>query len=186
MAWREVNLPNLKRKVRVHSDMTRMRMSESQVQNWEENLSERVEKFFENSLSVHGDRYDYSKVEYVNAITKVTIICPDHGEFQQTPSNHKGGKGCPECARFSRPKVSKKTRQRLRESQPNRLTVDEVIHRFEKSHGKRYDYSKVEYVNNHTKVTIICSEHGEFLQKPVHHRRGQGCPECARSRQRKT
>lgn len=44
-----------------------------------------------------GDRYDYSKVEYVNAKTKVCIICPEHGEFWQTPNGHLNGKGCPKC-----------------------------------------------------------------------------------------
>ena len=49
-------------------------------------------------------------------------------------------------------------------------------------HGKKYDYSKVKYVNSETKVIIICKEHGEFLQRPVSHWGGQDCPKCARSK----
>ena len=54
--------------------------------------------FFEKTKKVHGDKYDYSKVEYVNTNTKVCIICPIHGEFLQTPHNHIRGCGCPKCA----------------------------------------------------------------------------------------
>ena len=46
---------------------------------------------------VHGDFYDYSKVIYINSCTKVIIICPVHGEFEQTPNSHLSGQGCPEC-----------------------------------------------------------------------------------------
>src|SRR6056300_1433370 len=57
-------------------------------------------------------------------------------------------------------------------------TLEEVIVEFREVHGDRYDYSKVNYVNSHTKVTIICSEHGVFWQKPYSHKNGNGCPEC--------
>lgn len=55
------------------------------------------EEFIEKARAIHGDKYDYSKVEYVNNSTKVCIICPVHGEFWQTPSKHIFGKGCPYC-----------------------------------------------------------------------------------------
>ena len=45
----------------------------------------------------HNNKYDYSKVEYVNSSTKVCIICPEHGEFWQTPHKHLSGQGCPKC-----------------------------------------------------------------------------------------
>ena len=109
---------------------------------------------------VHGDLYDYSKVDYVNIQTKVLIICQDHGEFLQTPNNHKRGIGCSECAGNKA------------------LTTEEVIADFRKVHGDCYDYSKTDYINRKTKVVIICPEHGEFLQKPINHKRGQGCRRC--------
>ena len=43
------------------------------------------EQFIQDAIKIHGDVYDYSKVEYINALTKVRIICLKHGEFLQTP-----------------------------------------------------------------------------------------------------
>ncbi len=57
-----------------------------------------TEEFIKKAREVHGDRYDYSKVEYVNASTKVCIICKEHGEFWQKPSPHTAGHGCAKCA----------------------------------------------------------------------------------------
>ena len=116
---------------------------------------------------VHGDRYDYSKVKYVGAETKVIIICPEHGEFLQVPNSHIKGQGCPVCGRLKRTKP-----------------LDTVLEQFRAVHGDKYDYSKVKYVHKATKVIIICSEHGEFLQSPNQHMKGQGCPKCARLKSR--
>jgi hypothetical protein len=58
-----------------------------------------TKEFIEKAGKVHGDKYDYSKVEYVNSVTKVCIVCPIHGEFWQTPNKHLGGKGCYFCGR---------------------------------------------------------------------------------------
>ena len=46
----------------------------------------------------HGDLYDYSKVSYQGAHTKLIVGCSKHGEFRQSFSNHRNGHGCPECA----------------------------------------------------------------------------------------
>ena len=120
-----------------------------------------TEEFIEKAKEVHGNKYDYSKVEYVNGKTKVCIICPIHGEFWQTPSAHIHQKqGCIYCS-------------------GRKLNLNSFIEKAKKIHGDKYDYSKVEYVNNNTKVCIVCPEHGEFWQKPVNHLRGNGCPKCA-------
>jgi hypothetical protein len=104
-----------------------------------------TEIFIEKAKKVHKDKnYDYSKVDYINSSTLVTIICPIHGEFKQIPSNHLRGKGCPYCAGHAR------------------LNNEIFIERSNKIHNFKYDYSKVEYVNNSTPVTIICPIHGEF------------------------
>ena len=122
-----------------------------------------TEEFIARAKVIHGDKYDYSKVEYVNSYTKVCIICPEHGEFWATPHCHLDGKGCPKCAVYKRGK----------------LTTEEFIRRAKEVHGDKYDYSKVEYTHQATKVCIICPEHGEFWQKPAHHMNGNGCPKCA-------
>ena len=123
-------------------------------------LSLTIEQFIEKARKIHGNKYNYSKVNYVNAYTKVTIICPEHGEFEQTPSVHLLGCACPKCA-------------------GKNITKKDFIEKARKIHGDKYDYSKVNYVNSQTNVTIICPEHGEFEQKPVNHLRFHGCPKCA-------
>lgn len=129
-------------------------------------------EFIQRSRMIHGDKYDYSKSVYVSNRTKVIIICPEHGEFKQTPDGHMRGQGCPIC-RWDKAKKS------IRKVQG--LTKDMFIKKARMVHGDRYDYSKVEYVNNETKVCIICPEHGEFWQTPHHHTTSKsGCPKCAR------
>lgn len=127
-----------------------------------------TEEFVKKAKAVHGDKYDYSKVEYVNAYTKVCIICPEHGEFWQRPNHHLKGCGCPECG------VEKNAKNRT-------FNTEEFIKQANQIHKGLYIYTKVKYVNSRTKVCIICPEHGEFLQKPNAHISGkQGCPECGR------
>ena len=116
--------------------------------------------FIKKAIEVHGSKYDYSKVEYINNLTKVCIICPEHGEFWQSPSNHWKGCECPNC------------------KNKHHYTTEEWIQKAIGVHGSKYDYSKVEYINNSTKVCIICPEHGEFWQRPSDHNNGQGCPGC--------
>ena len=56
-----------------------------------------TEIFIERARKMHGDKYGYSKVEYVNSSTKVCILCPEHGEFWQEALSHLRGHGCPKC-----------------------------------------------------------------------------------------
>jgi hypothetical protein len=129
------------------------------------------EDFINDSISLHGNSYDYSLVEYFNSRTKVSIICPTHGEFKQTPSLHLQGSGCRICANNIKSLKGRKTKQ-------------EFINESNKIHNNKYDYSLVEYINSRTKVSIICPMHGEFKQLPDSHIRKKGCFEC--SKQRKT
>ena len=126
-----------------------------------------IKEFIKRAKEIHGDKYNYSKVEYVNAKTKVCIICPEHGEFWQNPSKHLQGQGCPKCARVSI-------------NNSKRLTTEFFIRKSKEIHGDKYDYSKVEYKNCLENVCIICPEHGEFWQNPSKHLQGQGCPKCAK------
>lgn len=120
-------------------------------------------EFIRKAHEVHGDKYDYSKVKYVNSHTPITIICPVHGEFQQLPYCHLQGNGCSACNGGDRFK--------------DRLTTEEFIQKAKEVHGNKYDYSKVNYVNAHTPITIICPVHGEFQQEPCDHLKG-GCRKC--------
>ena len=116
--------------------------------------------FIKKAREIHGDKYDYSKVKYVNAHTKVCIICPEHGEFWQRPADHIKGYGCQKCSGKHVP------------------TTEEWITSAREVHNGKYDYSKVDYVNGATKVCIICKEHGEFWQEANSHLLGHGCPKC--------
>ena len=127
-----------------------------------------LEKFIERAIGAHGNIYDYSLVEYVGSLTKVKIICLIHGIFEQLPSDHWYGRGCNQCARGL---ISKKLS----------FTTDEFIKRCIIIHNGRYDYSKVIYKNNKSKVEIICKKHGSFWQRPVYHFDGHGCQICARA-----
>lgn len=122
--------------------------------------------FIEKAKNIHGSRYNYSSVEYIDSKTKVSILCEDHGIFLQSPNNHLSGKGCKGCA------IAKTTKERKK-------TKEVFIEQAGKIHGDIYNYSLVEYKNANTKVKIICGDHGEFFQKPSHHLSGHGCRKCS-------
>jgi hypothetical protein len=126
-----------------------------------------TEQFIKKARLVHGDRYDYSKVDYTNGRTKVIIICEKHGEFQQSPDNHYyRGSGCPKCAK-------------MLNGNKRKTQLDVFIKKCREKHGDSYDYSKVDYVKNCINVIIICQEHGEFQQRPDKHLASRGCPKCS-------
>ena len=134
-------------------------------------MTEKTLKFIGKSQLIHGNFYDYSLVEYKGVREKVIIICPKHGEFEQTPENHLGGSGCQKCGKE---KYSKSLR----------LKLDEFLKRAIELHGDFYDYSLVEYINSKTKVIIICPIHGKFEQRPDLHifkSKPTGCPKCAKN-----
>ena len=128
-------------------------------------IKKRKENFILKSNIKHNNKYDYSKVEYIDSLTKVCIICPEHGEFWQTPQAHVRGNSCPLCSNKKR-------------GDTFRLDLNDFIENSNKIHNNKYDYSKVEYINSLTKVCIICPEHGEFYMLPSSHLQGQGCPKC--------
>lgn len=124
-----------------------------------------LNEFIERAKLIHSNKYDYSKVKYVNLATKVEIFCPVHGHFQQTPRNHLQGQGCPKCGL-------------LKQIKSRTPPVELFIKKARKIHGSNYDYSKVKYINNHTNVEIRCKKHGKFFQRPSKHLSGHGCPKC--------
>ncbi len=127
------------------------------------------EKFIEKSKKKFKDQFDYSQVIYKNCDTKILLKCNKHNiYFKTTPFIHLKGEGsCPKC-RYE--KTAKK----------QKLTKKEFIEKAQKIHGKKYNYEKVKYINNHTKVCIICPIHGEFWQTANSHMAGQNCPICSR------
>lgn len=118
------------------------------------------EEFVNKAKKVYGNRYDYSKVIYKDTKTKIIVTCPVHGDFLVTPNNFLHGHKCPSC------------------SNRQRITKEVFIERSNEIHNHYYDYSKVNYVNSETPVTIICPIHGDFLQKPKLHMQGCRCQKC--------
>lgn len=126
-------------------------------------MSDRVDIFIDKAKKIHGNKYDYSYVEYKNNKTKVIIICPEHGEFTQRPDCHLFLKsGCPKCSNNN-----------------FKSTTEDFIKKAKNIHGELYDYTKSKYININTKIIIICKIHGEFQQVANNHiNQKQGCPQC--------
>lgn len=93
-----------------------------------------LEEFILEARTVHGNKYDYSRVLYYSSVQKVCIVCPDHGEFWQTPNNHLKGNGCNKCAHVAQ-----------------RSNAETFISKCRKIYGDLYDYSKVEYIHSKKK-----------------------------------
>ena len=129
------------------------------------NRKKTQEEFISDLKSLYGDRYDFSKVVYVDAKHKVEVICQKHGCFLMSPNKLLSGCGCPECGKEA--SISKRT-----------LTKKDFIERANNVHNGLYGYDKVVYVNNTTDVCITCPKHGDFMQRPDHHLNGSGCPIC--------
>ncbi|PYY31515.1 hypothetical protein [Curtobacterium sp. MCBD17_030] len=139
---------------------------------------ERAAEFVAFATKLHDGRYDYTHVgrNYVNGDTKVTIICPEHGPFEQTPREHRRvrytpwgpqrGQGCRDCKGFN---ASMEVRR------------DRFVAKAVQVHGQRYDYSEVIYVDAKTDVTVVCTDHGAFSVRPDNHtyKHPAGCPDCA-------
>ena len=118
------------------------------------------EEFINRSILKHGDKYDYSLVNYINLRAKIIIVCKKHGIFQQKSDGHLNGVGCPKC--YGNKKLD------------NDVFIEKAL----LLHGNRYDYSLVNYINYDTKINIICMKHGMFEQTPNNHLAPSGCPKC--------
>lgn len=125
-------------------------------------------EIIQRARQVHSLRYDYSKVQYNGMHCKVLIICPVHGDFQQSPANHLQGQKCPKCTSIIHNAYRSAT---------------QFIKKASKIHNNKYDYSQTIYKDSNTKIEILCNEtdHGTFTQTPSNHLSGHGCPKCGGS-----
>lgn len=121
--------------------------------------------FIDRSTELYGDRYDYTQTQYTNSYTPIRIICKLHGQFNLAPKQHIAGSGCPVCVKTQRVDTIARTLK--------------FIKRSTATHGDKYEYSKVKYVNSYTSVEIVCKLHGSFMQQPRVHVNGCGCRLCA-------
>ena len=125
-----------------------------------------LEEFIQRANETHHNKYDYSKFKYVRSIDKSIIICPIHGEFEQSANSHLRGVGCPLCGR---------ERGRVRE----KITPDVFLRRANKVHNNKFQYDLTGFKNSQSKVKIYCEKHGWFEQSVLNHLFGTGCPDCA-------
>ncbi len=125
------------------------------------------DKFIERSINKHGDKYNYSKSKYIHSEQLITIECPIHGEFKQTPESHMFGYGCRQCAtEFT--------------SLKNKHSLDYFIEKSKIVHNDFYSYEKSIYVAADAYISITCPIHGDFEQLAGEHYAGRGCPTCGK------
>jgi len=133
------------------------------------NILKTADNFIESANKLHNNKYDYSLIDYKGCYSLLKIICPLHGIFNQRADSHLNGKGCIKCGIEKNSNIC-------------RIKITDFIERSLYIHGDIYDYSKVKLLTQNKKVTIICKKHGEFIQRPSKHIRGQGCPHCNESK----
>lgn len=133
-----------------------------------------VQHFWNTVESLWPNEYDYSKFQYLGATTKTTVLCKKHGEFVTSPTYLVNGCGCPTCG-LEKKRAFAETRK---------LGWGGFVSKAHIVHGDKYQYPEQTYIGNKSKVAISCPVHGVFQQKPNHHLRGQGCPECANDSKR--
>lgn len=129
-------------------------------------MDTKTKAFIHKANLKHNSKYAYTKTKYIKSSEKITITCPEHGDFEQRVSSHLNGRGCNECGILEA--ANKHTR-----------TTEQFIEEAIKIHGFKYGYDKTIYNKYNKKVIISCSEHGEFEQTPADHLQGCGCQTCA-------
>lgn len=121
------------------------------------------DEFINRAAQVHGSEYDYTNVNYINNRTKIEIVHNICGfTFSQVPNSHLSGSGCPKC------------------SGNLKVTTEMFIEKAISVHGDEYDYSRVIYVDNETRIEIIHKNCGiSFIMTPhAHIRKNRGCWKC--------
>lgn len=164
--WEENEYTKLKKKYwnqdEVEPEIITIKIKKSVVKKeWKDIMKKlTTNEFIERSRRLHGEKYDYSRSIYVDRKTKINIICPIHGIFNQDIYSHLYGYECDKCGGTYK------------------LNTEEFINRAKDIHGNLYNYSKTNYDGMSKKLKIICLIHGEFLQKAQGHLLGKGCRKC--------
>lgn len=126
-----------------------------------------TEKFINDAIIRFSHKFDYSKVCYRNATTKVTIICPDHGEFSISPWKFLNSKhGCKRCAINSM-------------AEQQKTITQEKLAECKKTNSNRYEYPAFSFNSIKDKIPVLCKKHGLFHVTVDHHLHGVGCKKCA-------
>jgi len=127
-------------------------------------------EFISKARIIYGDKYDYSKVVYVNSATPVIIVCPEHGEYLKTPGNHLNNhQGCPICGN-------------LNGANKNTMPQDVFLNRVKEIHPEKYDLTETEYHKINQPVEVRCIEHNLIFDTVASNLLSgvECCPECAK------
>lgn len=125
-----------------------------------------TQSFVKKAKEIHGNKYNYSLVEYINSQSKVKIICPKHGCFEQVPSDHLRGRGCLKCGKEACGEKQKED------------AAKNFVARCKEIHGDKYNYDKVVYIGSHHPIIVTCPKHGDFITLPNRLLNGRGCKKC--------
>lgn len=128
-------------------------------------LRDNTENFIIKAKKIHGETFNYSKVEYIKNDKDVIVICNIHGELTIKPNHHLQGQGCPKC-------------RYIKSAQKNRHSTEKFIEKAIAKHGNFYDYSLTDYKGDDKNIKIICPKHGEFEQIASSHLQKHGCKKC--------
>lgn len=152
-------------------------------------LNERKQIFIERATKLHGNKFDYSQMDFIKQKKAIKIICPNHGKFFQTPEKHVAAKskGCPKCWSDMRSEIWKRIdRSNMRSK--DIVSKEEFLIRSSNKFNNKYSYDLSTF-NGYTKnkITIICPIHGEHLNTPVSHMISRtGCPKCGNEQKNKS
>lgn len=129
-------------------------------------------EFLEKAYKKYGNKFTYDLSNFSGMTkSKIGIICPTHGRFEQIPHTFllsNCSTGCKKCGNESKNKSKTKS-------------YDNLIESFRKIHGDHYIYPEENrglYSNRKSKIKIICPLHGEFVKSGQKHLSGQGCFQC--------
>lgn len=131
------------------------------------------EEFIEKAKSIHGDKYNYDKVDNIKSSNSIVVItCPKHGDFEQPVKVHLKGHGCRKC---------RDEANSIREKYDTEIFIEKSKEKY----GDKFTYEKTNYQGSDKKVTITCKIHGDFDVVATEHLQGHGCTTCDRIKHRK-
>lgn len=137
-----------------------------------------AQEYFEKVSEIHGGKYDYSKSVYERMNSKITVVCPVHGEFSISANHHYYRKqGCGLCEAEAKKERILNYRHLSSQAKINNTGKD-FFDKCREVHGGKYIYPNQEYRGAKEKVTAVCPLHGEFQQAAWAHLSGKGCFEC--------
>jgi len=122
-----------------------------------------TEEFIIDAKRIHGNKFDYSLVEYNGVKEKIKIICSNNHTFEQSPNDHLNNHGCKKCSGWGSLMSSN----------------DEFHKRLKKIHGNDLIFANSTYEGWELKIELDCPKHGVFHKTPaVLFNSYQGCPKC--------